>query len=69
MEKFIKNGNDFFIFFLLKKVDDRILVKTELKELIAHFQEPLDEKDLQVLILEVLVPSSEKMLEYILTLI
>jgi len=53
------------IFFLLKKVDDRILVKTELKELIAHFQEPLDEKDLQVLILEGLVPSSEKMLEYI----
>lgn len=53
------------IFFLLRYVENLSSVKKELKGLIAKFKNPEDENNLKVLILEGLVPSKEKMLEYI----
>lgn len=53
------------IFFLLRYVENLSSVKKELKELIVKFKNPEDESNLKVLILEGLVPSKEKMLEYI----
>lgn len=53
------------VFFLLRHVKDISLVKKALEELVAKFKAPVDEGELKVLILEGLVPSSQKMLEYI----
>lgn len=53
------------IFFLLRKVQDKEAIKNKLKELVNNFKLPVDEKDLQVLLLEGLVPDAKKMLEYI----
>ena len=53
------------IFFLLRYVQDKKHVSRELNRLIKEFKEPIDEKDLKVLIIEGLVPTTEKMSEYI----
>lgn len=53
------------IFFLLRYVENLSSVKKELKEFIVKFENPEDENNLKVLILEGLIPSKEKMLEYI----
>ncbi len=53
------------IFFLLKYVDDKKKISNELKKLIDNFKNPVDAKDLQVLILEGVVPDTKKMLDYI----
>lgn len=52
-------------FFLLRHVGDFSRIRKALGGLIAKFKAPVDEKDLKVLILEGLVPSSQKMLDYI----
>ena len=49
------------IFFLLRYVQKI----AELKKLIKEFKNPIDEKELKILIFEGLVPDSKKMLEYI----
>ena len=53
------------VFFLLKHVKDKSKVRDKLKKLTANFKNPADENELKVLILEGLVPSSEKMIDYI----
>lgn len=53
------------IFFLLRHVKDNRKISSKLKLFIREFKQPIDEKDLKVIILEGLTPSSEKMLEYI----
>lgn len=53
------------LFILLRQVKDKTPLQKKLKELLDHFKEPEDEKDLQILILEGLVPSSQKMREYL----
>ncbi len=53
------------VFFLLRFVKDRTSVTKVLKELITSFQEPVDEKELEVLILEGIVPKKADMLSYI----
>ena len=53
------------IFYLLRFVKDGNEVKESLQKLITHFKEPVDEQDLKALILEGLVPTSKKMMEYI----
>lgn len=53
------------IFFLLRYVKDKNKVKLKIKKLIANFKKPIDENELKVLILEGLIPSSEKMIDYI----
>ena|SRR3989338_7337046 len=53
------------IFFLLRHVKKKGDVKNNIKRLISNFKEPVDEKDLGVLILEGITPDSEKMLSYI----
>jgi len=53
------------IFFLLRHAINAGEIIQALKNLIKDYETPLDEKDLKVLILEGLVPTSEKMLEYI----
>ncbi|MEK6938203.1 MAG: nucleotidyl transferase AbiEii/AbiGii toxin family protein [Nanoarchaeota archaeon] len=53
------------IFFLLKYVQNKEKIVPRLKELIDKFKPPIDEKDLQVIILEGLVPDYKKMLLYI----
>lgn len=53
------------VFFLLRYVKDKKVISKELKELIAKYKKPADEKELKILIIEGLVPSVEKLLEYI----
>ena len=53
------------IFFLLRYVKSNKEVKAKIKKLISNFKKPIDEGDLKVLIFEGLVPSSEKMINYI----
>ncbi|HLC91049.1 MAG TPA: nucleotidyl transferase AbiEii/AbiGii toxin family protein [Candidatus Nanoarchaeia archaeon] len=53
------------IFFLLRFVQDRKGVLSFLKRLLDDFPAPADEEELQVLILEGVVPSVQKMKEYI----
>ncbi|MBI2106943.1 nucleotidyl transferase AbiEii/AbiGii toxin family protein [Candidatus Woesearchaeota archaeon] len=53
------------IFFLLRYVENLSSVKKELKGFIVKFENPKDENNLKVLVLEGLIPSKEKMLEYI----
>ncbi len=53
------------IFFLLRYVQDSSKVKEVLSDLLMNFKSPVDGKDLRVLILEGIIPSVEKMIEYI----
>jgi len=53
------------VFFLLRHIEDKSAVSKELHKLINGFKNPADEKELKILIIEGLVPSSEKMIEYI----
>ena len=52
-------------FFLLRLVKEKDKVKSSIKKLLANFKKPADENELKVLILEGLVPSTEKMIDYI----
>ena len=52
------------IFFMLRYADTT-KISPKIQELFKHFQKPDDEKELKVLILEGLVPTSEKMIDYI----
>lgn len=53
------------IFFLLKDVSNFHEVKDALGKLLKGYKKPIDEKDLQAIILEGIVPSSDEMIEYI----
>lgn len=53
------------IFFLLRHVNDKKSVKDELKKLAGGFKMPIDEKELKVLVLEGLVPTTKAMIDYI----
>lgn len=52
------------IFFLLRYAD-KSKVRQDIKKLSEQFNKPLDEQELKVLILEGLIPSAEKMIQYI----
>ena len=56
------------IFFLMRHVGDKEKIKPELKKLLTQFEEPIDRDDLKVIILEGLVPTVEKMREYLMTM-
>ncbi len=53
------------IFFLLRYVKNKKEIITEINYLIKNFYEPVDKKELKVLILEGIVPEPEKMIQYI----
>ncbi len=53
------------IFFLLRHVKGKEKVAKDLRTLIKKFKNPGDEEDLKVLIIEGVVPSAGKMIEYI----
>ncbi len=53
------------IFFLLRYIKNKNEVKKQINNLINNYKKPLDESDLKILILEGIVPSSDKMIEYI----
>ena len=53
------------IFFLLRYIKDKKAIRKELIQLTKNFKKPVDEKELKILILEGLVPETEKMLHYI----
>ena len=53
------------IFFLMRYVKNKEAISTEIEKLVKSFQKPVDEKDLRILVLEGLVPDSEKLLQYI----
>lgn len=53
------------IFFLLRYIPDKNKIKDKLLILIKEFKEPVDEKELKILLLEGITPSANKMLEYI----
>lgn len=53
------------IFFLLKYSNEKEKIKGDLIKLLKEFKKPIDEQDLNVIILEGLVPETKKMLDYI----
>src|SRR3989344_349017 len=53
------------IFFLLRYVENKTPIKKELSLFISNFKQPIDKKELKVLIIEGLIPGIDKMLEYI----
>ncbi len=53
------------IYFLLRYVKDRDKIKKDLRLFADKFKQPVDKNELKVLIIEGLVPSVEKMMEYI----
>ena len=53
------------IFFLLRHINLNENIKKSLKNLIKNFKRPVDEKDLQITIIEGIVPSVENMLNRI----
>lgn len=53
------------IFFLLREIPKLLKSKEVLKQLITSYNQPVDENNLKSIILEGVVPSSKKMLEYI----
>lgn len=53
------------IFFLLRHVRDKKRIKNELERLLRNFKNPVDEKDLQLLIITGLTPNVREMLNYI----
>ncbi len=57
---------DFYdIFFLIRHIQNMTNVKKEINKLLEHFKNPIDEKEIRVLIIEGIVPKTEEMLEYI----
>ncbi len=58
-------ARDFYdIFFLLRHADGK-KVSGDLKRLAGGFKKPVDEKEMKVLIIEGIVPGTEKMLDYV----
>ena len=53
------------VFFLLKYVKDKDKIKKELGKLILNFKNPIDEKELKVLITEGIIPNAEEIVRYI----
>ncbi len=53
------------IFFLLKEIKNKKTISKNLQRLIINFKKPVNEKELKNLIIEGLVPNTEKMLMYI----
>jgi len=53
------------IFFLLRYVKDKNIVKKDLERLLKEFKHPIDETDLKVLIIQGLTPPTNSMLNYI----
>jgi len=53
------------IFFLLRHVKYKDSVKQYIQRLVRSYKKPVDEQDLKVVIIEGLVPSAEKMLDYV----
>jgi len=53
------------VFFLLRYAHDFNEITKSLKHLVKNYQKPEDESDLKVLILEGIIPDSDKMLNYI----
>lgn len=53
------------IFFLLRYVKEKSSVRHELQRFMKHYNKPIDEKELKVLIIEGLAPESKKMIDYI----
>lgn len=63
--KRLKIRDIYDIFFLLRHIKEREKIKFKIKKLVENFKKPVDENELKVLILEGLVPSWEKMIDYI----
>jgi predicted nucleotidyltransferase component of viral defense system len=53
------------IFFLLRHVENKEKIRNKIRRLIQNYKKPIDEKDLQVLILEGLIPDTQKIVQYL----
>jgi predicted nucleotidyltransferase component of viral defense system len=53
------------VFFLLRQVKGKAEVTASIKKLVSQYKPPVDEKELQTIIITGLVPSPKEMLEYI----
>ena len=53
------------IFFLLRYIENKTSVKSALNTLVKEFKQPIDKRELKVLIIEGLTPEIDKMLQYI----
>ena len=62
--KTLKIRDLYDIFFLLRHVREKREVSMELEKLVKNFKKPVDEKELKVLLIEGIVPSSEEMIDY-----
>jgi predicted nucleotidyltransferase component of viral defense system len=60
-QKRLKTRDLYDIFFLLRHIKINEEIRKSLSSLIKNFKKPLDEKDLQVIIIEGIVPSVEEM--------
>ena len=63
--KRLKVRDVYDVFFLLRHIKDIKEASNDIKRLIRDYRMPLDEKELKVLIIEGIVPGTEKMLDYI----
>ena len=63
--KRLKIRDIYDIFFLLRHVKDKKLIRLWLAKLITNFKKPVDEKELKTLIIEGITPSTEDMLLYV----
>lgn len=53
------------VFYLLRYVKDKSIVTSRIKKLVSQYKPPVDEKELQTIIITGLVPNPKEMLEYI----
>ncbi|MFH1317023.1 MAG: nucleotidyl transferase AbiEii/AbiGii toxin family protein [Candidatus Woesearchaeota archaeon] len=53
------------IFFLLRFVKNKDLIKKDLERLVRGFKKPIDEKELKVIIIQGIVPKIDEMMDYI----
>lgn len=64
-KKRLKVRDLYDIFFLLRHVKNKAIIKKDLEVFIKNFKKPIDEPDLKTILLESIVPSTENMLDYI----
>ncbi len=63
--KRLKIRDIYDVFFLLKYVKNKNLIRKDLEKLIRNFKKPIDEKELRVLIIQGVIPKVDEMIRYI----
>lgn len=64
-QKRLKIRDLYDIFFLLRHIKNKEIIKKDLEAFIRNFKKPIDEPDLRAILLESITPSVDSMLNYI----